>query len=92
MAGVVAKQGELNAKFSKALMTHTHGETCLVAVTLISPSATMAAAQAITENISFIQSSVIGMQANLSTWATEETGGGQGGPGAKICSNWNTVN
>ena len=92
LAGVVAKQGELNAKFSKALMTHTHGETCLGAVTLISPSATMAAAQAITENISFIQSSVIGMQANISTWATEETGGGQGGPGAKICSNWNTVN
>lgn len=92
LAGVVAKQGELSSKMYTALMHHTHGETALGAVTLLSPSATMGGAQAITENITFVQSSVIGMQANLSTWATSQTGGGKGGPGAKICSNWNTVN
>jgi hypothetical protein len=92
LAGVVAKQGELNAKFETALMNHTHGETALGAVTLLSPSAMIGGAQAIIENISFIQTSLIGMQANLSTWSTSWVSAGEGGAGAGICSNWNTVN
>ena len=92
LAGVVAKQGDLNAKFETALMNHTHGETALGAVTLLSPSAMIGGAQAIIENISFIQTSLIGMQANLSTWSASWVSAGEGGAGAGICSNWNTVN
>jgi hypothetical protein len=92
LAGVVAKQGELQQKINTALMNHTHGETALGAVTLLSPSAQMGGAQAIMENITFIQVSIMNMEATFATWSTEHVSGGDGGAGASINSNWNTAN
>jgi len=94
LTGIVAELAYNQLKFNKALMSHTHGETFLGAITWTSMEAQMAGAKSIIDYISRTQQSIMSIKSNLAGWTSTWVGAGQGPKPsrAKILSDFNTTN
>jgi len=88
LAGIVGKGFETQGRVNKAMMTHTHGETFLGAITLTSPGAMLGCIQGIVESLAVTQKDIMAEQANIAGWTSDWATKGK----SKFLSKYNTTN